>query len=82
VAREETLAAFQAAFATVGFVVCQDESAEPGFEKIAIFGDADGPQHVARQLPTGRWTSKRASLKTSSTPCMTWTAKSTAQSLS
>jgi hypothetical protein len=33
--------------------------AEPGFEKVALFADASGmPQHAARQLATGRWTSK------------------------
>lgn len=56
--REETLLAFQEAFATLGFVVCDDERAEPHFEKIALFADTDGPQHAARQLPSGRWTSK------------------------
>ncbi|MBI1790348.1 MAG: hypothetical protein HYR60_22680 [Acidobacteria bacterium] len=33
--------------------------AEEGFEKIAIYVDADGaPQHAARQLASGKWTSK------------------------
>lgn len=59
VTREVTLAAFQAVFASLGYLVCQGEEVEPGFEKIALFADAQGrPKHGARQLPEGRWTSK------------------------
>ena len=59
VPREVTLAAFQAAFASLGYVVCEGENLEPGFEKIALFADAQGkPKHGARQLDSGRWTSK------------------------
>jgi hypothetical protein len=58
-AREVTLSAFTAAFLTIGFVVCGDESLEPGFEKVALFADAAGlPSHAARQRPSGTWTSK------------------------
>ncbi len=32
---------------------------EPGIEKVAIFADESGcPKHMARQLPSGKWTSK------------------------
>lgn len=32
---------------------------EQGYEKVALYVDHDGkPTHAARQLPTGRWTSK------------------------
>ena len=42
-----------------GFEDCPDAVAENGFEKIAIYTDPDGePQHIARQLPNGLWTSK------------------------
>ena len=59
VAREETLAAFVAAYATIGYTPCADEEHQAGREKIAIFAGEDGrPTHAARQLPTGRWTSK------------------------
>jgi hypothetical protein len=59
VPRLVTLEAFREAFATLGYVVCAGEELEPGFEKIALFADSQGvPQHVARQLPNGRWTSK------------------------
>jgi hypothetical protein len=59
VARELTLDAFTAAFRTLGYVVAADESLEPGVEKVALFGDPAGnPTHAARQLPSGRWSSK------------------------
>jgi hypothetical protein len=39
--------------------VCDTEVLEAGFEKIALFADAQGnPRHGARQLATGLWTSK------------------------
>lgn len=31
---------------------------EPGIEKVALFADSQFYTHAARQLPTGRWTSK------------------------
>ena len=59
VTREATLSAFQAVFASFGYVACAGEHAEPGFEKVALFADAQGkPRHAARQLPTDRWSSK------------------------
>ena len=57
--REVTLNAFLAAFSTLGFESCFDSQLEPGFEKIAIYINADGePSHISRQLNNGRWTSK------------------------
>lgn len=46
------------AYESVGFAICVDGSLEAGVEKIAIY--ADGPEylHAARQLETGKWTSK------------------------
>jgi hypothetical protein len=58
VPREETLTAFLAAFATLGFLPGGDEAAEEGFEKLALFVKVGVPTHAARQLPSGRWTSK------------------------
>ncbi len=52
--RAETLAAFEAAFATVGFTVCDHDQPEPGYEKIAVFALNSVPKHAARQLPSGR----------------------------
>ena len=55
---EETLDAFVAAFATVGYIPCSGEQPEPGFERFALFAKAGVPTHASRQLPSGRWTSK------------------------
>jgi len=57
--RQITLDAFIAAFQTLGYAACGNDSLEAGFEKIAIFTDPNRkPTHAARQLPNGRWTSK------------------------
>lgn len=59
VACELTLDAFTAAFLTLGYAGGADESFEPGMEKVALFADPSGtPTHAARQLASGRWTSK------------------------
>jgi hypothetical protein len=46
------------AFVACGFVDCPSATLESGFEKVAIYGSARFYTHVARQLPTGKWTSK------------------------
>lgn len=64
VSRKETLDAVQAAFTTLGFAVCDHAELEPGFEKVALFANAAAfPTHVARQLESGRWTSKLGQLE-------------------
>ncbi len=45
-------------FESQGFERCETEDAEAGFEKIALFAESGYFTHVARQLPSGRWTSK------------------------
>jgi hypothetical protein len=57
-ASEDSVASLQRFFERIGFRVCNSLEYEQGFEKIAIYANQDGPQHVARQLPTGSWTSK------------------------
>jgi hypothetical protein len=57
--REETVEAFVAAFRTKGYEPCDIGSLEVGFEKIALYVDANNiPTHAARQLKNGHWTSK------------------------
>jgi hypothetical protein len=64
VEKAETLAAFIAAYALMGYAECVDSAQEPGYEKIALFATPDGiPTHAARQLPNGRWTSKLGRLE-------------------
>ncbi len=58
IANEETVDAFITAFSALGYVPCAGEEKEAGFEKVAIFANGAAPTHIARQLPTGRWTSK------------------------
>lgn len=61
---EETIAAFIAAFGELGFVSCDDPVLEVGYEKVAIYAAPDRlPSHVARQLPSGLWTSKLGQLQ-------------------
>ena len=54
-----TVDAFLAAFSTLGFVRCSSGEQEKGVEKLAIYlGQTGEPEHMARQLPSGWWTSK------------------------
>lgn len=62
--REKTIAAFVTAYGELGFGLCDDLLPEPGHEKVAIYAAPDGrPTHVARQLPSGRWSSKLGQLQ-------------------
>jgi len=58
-----SLQAYTEAFETRHYIVCDDGEAEPGYEKIAIYWNADGFRHVARQLADGQWTSKLGEAK-------------------
>lgn len=58
VPREETLEAFEKAFAKMGFEVCDTSEPEDGYEKVALYALDGVPKHGARQLNDGRWTSK------------------------
>lgn len=58
VPREESLSAFVAAFATLGYAPSDNSSNEPGVVKIALYARSGVPTHAARQLGNGRWTSK------------------------
>jgi hypothetical protein len=54
-----TLGSVIEAYEQHGFEPCTTPDVEPGYEKIAVFTDATGePRHAARQLASGRWTSK------------------------
>jgi hypothetical protein len=58
VSREETVEAFVAAFATLGYVPVAEDKPDPGIERIALYARAGVPLHAARQLADGWWTSK------------------------
>jgi hypothetical protein len=55
---ESTLDAYMQAFASVGYVACESSDLEDGFEKIALYAVNRVPEHAARQLPSGVWSSK------------------------
>lgn len=51
VPREVTLDAFKQAFQTVGYEVCQADSLESGWQKIAIYADSTGkPTHYRQTI--------------------------------
>ncbi len=57
--RIESLQSFVEAFEQLGYEICSNSDLEPNLEKVAIYVDEDGePTHMARQLTTGKWTSK------------------------
>lgn len=59
VPREETVSAFLALFATLGFVPAAGEEWQEGFERVALYALADGtPTHATRQVGPNTWTSK------------------------
>ncbi len=45
-------------FELLGFEVCDTGAPEDGFMKIAVYGQGDAFEHVARQVRSDRWTSK------------------------
>jgi len=53
-----TIDEFVEVFALFGYEPSNSEIYEAGFEKIAIYVRNGEPQHAARQLANGRWTSK------------------------
>jgi hypothetical protein len=55
---EETVPAFIAAYATIGYSPCQDGNIEHGLEKVVLFALNRAVKHAARQLQNGFWTSK------------------------
>jgi hypothetical protein len=58
---DETIDAFLQAYQTLGYIPCADGTLEAGFEKIALYALSGVPKHAARQLPSGRWSSKLGS---------------------
>jgi len=56
--REDTVASLVAGFKVFGYDLCETGDYEHGFEKVCIYAKEGIPQHVARQLPSGEWTSK------------------------
>ena len=49
---------FITVFADRGYESCDDGDLQEGFEKVAIYAERGNVTHMARQLPSGQWTSK------------------------
>ena len=59
VPREWSITAIRRIFENHGYAECDSSELEDGYEKVAFYIDENGePQHFARQLPNGKWTSK------------------------
>jgi len=59
VERRRTVQRFVAAFGTLGYEPCDSPELECNYDKVAIYVDLlNRPTHMARQLPSGWWTSK------------------------
>jgi len=58
VTRENTIEAFMELFSSISYRICDNQLFEPGYEKVAIYVLNGEPTHAARQLTTGKWTSK------------------------
>jgi hypothetical protein len=57
------LEALEAAFRSLGYERCSDGSCEEGFDKVALYTQGDFYTHAARQLSSGKWTSKFGKLE-------------------
>lgn len=55
---QNTIEAFELAFALKGWELCDNGDLEQDFEKVALFANGDEPTHAARLLQNGYWTSK------------------------
>ena len=50
-------------YESLGYTRCDDAILEPGYAKVALYGNSQGYTHAARQWPDGRWTSKLGHLE-------------------
>ena len=58
VPRVDSVDALIKVYEGLGYAVCGNVDLESDYEKVAVYGDADGYTHAAKQLPDGKWTSK------------------------
>src|SRR5436305_11726287 len=52
---EYGIGALEAAFRSLGYEPCDNSGLEPGFEKVALYGNTFLYTHAARQLSVGKW---------------------------
>ena len=56
------MTAFVKAYETIGYHICDDDSYDPAYDKIALYVGEDGnPGHAAKQIDGLYWTSKLGS---------------------
>jgi hypothetical protein len=58
-----TVQSIMVAYQVYGYEECSDGKLETGYEKIAIYAKDGEPTHAAKQLESGRWTSKLGELQ-------------------
>ncbi len=56
--RSARIESLQEVFAGLGFGQCDDDSFEPGYQKVALYEDDGEYQHASVQMPDGAWHSK------------------------
>lgn len=57
--RGRDLNALISCFEAIGYILCDNDELEDGFEKVALFADQWGVwTHAAKQLDNGHWSSK------------------------
>ncbi len=45
-------------FSNMGYVICFSEIYEENYDKVVVYGDSEGPTHLAKQLDKKYWSSK------------------------
>lgn len=62
---EYSVRGYASAFQQCAYTPCNDGTLESGFEKVALYVDqvTQRPSHAARQLPSGKWSSKLGRLE-------------------
>jgi hypothetical protein len=62
--RQETVEVFVRAFVRLGYAPCDSRELEEGYQKVALYISSAGiPTHMARQMDSGKWTSKLGTLE-------------------
>ena len=56
--RSKRIESLQEVFNGLGFQECEDDSVEPGYQKIALYEDQGAWEHASVQMPNGAWRSK------------------------
>ena len=56
--QSDSTESFREMFATLGYEVCEDSNVQAEYLKIALYEAQGEFQHVAIQMPNGRWRSK------------------------